>query len=46
MAEVLTVAKLMKIKKMLDEAERKRPKLYDTDGEEYILYYPKKKKVI
>ena len=35
--EELTVAKLLEVKKKLDEAERRRPKTY-INGEEYIIF--------
>ncbi len=35
--EPLTIARLLEIKKELDEQERKRPKTY-IDGKEYIVF--------
>ena len=34
----LTLKQLLECKKMLDEAEKNRPKHYDEDGKEYILF--------
>ncbi len=42
MSEELTLRKLYEVKDLLDEAERNRPKHYNEDGEECILFNSEK----